>query len=57
MGKEINDMQVACAWIGDTLISVSLSGQINYLDSENPSKPKKVIKVKCLYLKPVNCFM
>lgn len=44
MGKEINDMQVACAWIGDTLISVSLSGQINYLDSENPSKPKKVIK-------------
>lgn len=44
MGTAVEDMQVACAWIGDHLISISLSGNINYLDLENPSKPKKVIK-------------
>lgn len=43
LGSTVEDMQVACAWIGDTLITVSLSGKINYLDVENPSKPKKII--------------
>ena len=45
MGNDISDIQVGCAWVGDTLISVSLSGNINYLDMENPSAPKKTIKV------------
>ena len=45
MGKALEDMQVGCAWVGETLISVSLSGYINYLDMENPNKPKKIIKV------------
>lgn len=44
MGTNVDDMQVGCAWIGSTLLSVSLKGYINYLDIENPSKPKKVVK-------------
>lgn len=44
MGKDLNDMQVGCAWVGDTIISVSLSGNINFLDKENPDTPKKIIK-------------
>jgi len=43
-GTNIEDMQVTCAWIGETLITVSLSGKINYLDVENPNKPKKIIE-------------
>jgi len=44
MGSAVEDMQVGCAWINDTLVSVSLSGHINFLDLENPKQPKKVIK-------------
>lgn len=40
--SRIQDMQVACLWLGDHLISVSLSGAINFLDINNPSKPKNV---------------
>jgi len=51
MGNTLEDMQVGCAWVGEQLISVSLNGFINYLDTENPDKPKKIIKVRgfCLY--------
>ena len=45
MGKAIDDMQVGCLWVGDNLISVSLSGNINYLNLKNPSQPKRVVKV------------
>ena len=45
MGDDLEDMQVGCIWVGDNLISVSLSGHINYLDIENPSSPKNIIKV------------
>lgn len=31
--------------MGDHLLTVELSGYINYLDKENPSQPKKVLKV------------
>uniref|UniRef100_T2MIR7 WD repeat-containing protein 1 n=1 Tax=Hydra vulgaris TaxID=6087 RepID=T2MIR7_HYDVU len=44
MGKTIDDMQVGCLWVGDNIISVSLSGNINYLDMKDPSKPKRVVK-------------
>lgn len=44
MGSEIEDQQVSCIWAGDHLVSVSLSGFLNYLDPNNPSKPKKIIK-------------
>ncbi|CAG5120927.1 unnamed protein product [Candidula unifasciata] len=44
LGKDVTDMQVGCLWQGNTLISVSLSGYINYLDPSSPSHPSRVIK-------------
>lgn len=44
MGKTVDDMQVGCLWQGDNILTVSLSGFINYLDINNPSTPKKVLK-------------
>ena len=41
----IEHQQLACLWMGDHLLTVELSGYINYLDKENPSQPKKVLKV------------
>uniref|UniRef100_A0A6A7FYM9 Actin-interacting protein 1 n=1 Tax=Hirondellea gigas TaxID=1518452 RepID=A0A6A7FYM9_9CRUS len=41
-GKEMSSMQVSCLWLGEYLISVSLSGDINFLDVDNPSTPKKI---------------
>lgn len=37
--------QVSCLWQGNHLLSVSLSGFINYLDVDNPAKPIRIIKV------------
>lgn len=45
MGSELEDQQMSCMWVGNFLLSISLSGFINYLDLENPSKPKKIVKV------------
>lgn len=45
MGGEIQDQQVSCLWQGSYLLSVSLSGYINYLDVNNPDKPLRIIKV------------
>ncbi|XP_063607202.1 actin-interacting protein 1-like isoform X2 [Penaeus indicus] len=44
MGTEVEDQQVSCIWTGDFVVSVSLSGFINYLNPADPSKPKKIIK-------------
>lgn len=43
-GSDVLDQQVSCLWQGNHLLSVSLSGFINYLDKNNPSKPLRVIK-------------
>ncbi|XP_076316944.1 actin-interacting protein 1-like isoform X2 [Tachypleus tridentatus] len=43
-GREVSDQQVSCLWQGNYLLSVSLSGFINYLDVNNPTKPLRVIK-------------
>lgn len=43
MGNNVEDQQVGCLWSGNFLLSVSLSGFINYLDPRSPSKPVKVI--------------
>lgn len=40
-GSDVSDMQVGCAWAGDHIISVSLSGAINFWDLDNPAAPKK----------------
>lgn len=45
MGTEVEDQQVSCIWAGEHLVSISLSGFINYLNPADPSKPKKIIKV------------
>ncbi|XP_069139831.1 actin-interacting protein 1-like [Argopecten irradians] len=44
MGTQVNDMQVGCLWQDEYLISVSLSGHINYLDINNPDKIIRVVK-------------
>lgn len=44
MGTTVDDQQVSCLWQGEHLLSVSLSGFINYLDPSNPSTPLRIIK-------------
>ncbi|XP_066589608.1 actin-interacting protein 1 [Prorops nasuta] len=44
MGSTVDDQQVSCLWQGNHLLSVSLSGFINYLDVNNPEKPIRIIK-------------
>ena len=41
---QVQDQQLGCLWSGDHLLSVSLSGQINYLDPKDPSKPSRIIE-------------
>jgi hypothetical protein len=38
-------LQVSCLWQGQYLLSVSLSGFINYLDVNNPNKHIRILKV------------
>ncbi|CAB4059195.1 Actin-interacting protein 1,WD repeat-containing protein 1-B,WD repeat-containing protein 1-A,WD repeat-containing protein 1 [Lepeophtheirus salmonis] len=44
LGTNVEDQQLGCLWSGKHLLSVSLSGNINFLDVDNPSKPKHVIE-------------
>ncbi|CAH1109792.1 unnamed protein product [Psylliodes chrysocephalus] len=44
LGNSVEDQQVSCLWQGDYLLTVSLSGFINYLDINEPTKPLRVIK-------------
>lgn len=44
LGNEVLDQQVSCLWQESYLLSVSLSGFINYLDKNNPTKPLRVLK-------------
>eukprot|EP00055_Hartaetosiga_balthica_P006605 m.21022 g.21022 ORF g.21022 m.21022 type:complete len:597 (-) comp5318_c0_seq1:184-1974(-) len=39
----VDNHQLGCLWQGDHMISVSLNGNINYLDLANPSTPSRVI--------------
>lgn len=45
MGSETSDQQLGCLWQKDHLLSVSLSGYINYLDKNNPDRPLRILKV------------
>lgn len=45
MGSEVCDQQLGCLWQGNHLLSISLSGYINYLDKNNPNKPLRIVKV------------
>lgn len=44
MGTEVQDMQQGCLWMGSHMLTVSLSGFINYLDKNNPDTPLRVVK-------------
>ncbi|XP_038647578.1 WD repeat-containing protein 1 [Scyliorhinus canicula] len=44
LGSDVLDQQLGCLWQNNHLMSVSLSGYINYLDKANPSKPLRVLK-------------
>uniref|UniRef100_A0A674DNH4 WD repeat domain 1 n=1 Tax=Salmo trutta TaxID=8032 RepID=A0A674DNH4_SALTR len=44
MGADVMDQQLGCLWQKDHLLSVSLSGYINYLDKSNPDRPLRTIK-------------
>jgi hypothetical protein len=40
--------QLGCLWQGETIVSASLNGFINYLDPAAPAKPTRSIEVlKC----------
>eukprot|EP00761_Pharyngomonas_kirbyi_P012572 gb/GECH01012599.1/.p1 GENE.gb/GECH01012599.1/~~gb/GECH01012599.1/.p1 ORF type:complete len:607 (+),score=133.53 gb/GECH01012599.1/:1-1821(+) len=43
-GNAVDLMQVSTLWSGDHMLSLSLNGDINYLDPENPDKPKHIIQ-------------
>uniref|UniRef100_A0ACB8E6B2 WD repeat-containing protein 1 n=1 Tax=Sphaerodactylus townsendi TaxID=933632 RepID=A0ACB8E6B2_9SAUR len=44
MGSNVLDQQLGCLWQKDHLLTLSLSGYINYLDKNNPDKPLRIIK-------------
>ncbi|KAF7657802.1 hypothetical protein LDENG_00022140 [Lucifuga dentata] len=53
MGTDVVDQQLSCLWQKEHMISVSLSGYINYLDKNNPDRPIRTIKghsksIQCL---------
>ena len=45
MGTRIEDQQIGCLWQGDNILSLSVSGNINYLDRNNPDKPLRILTV------------
>uniref|UniRef100_A0A8C5RV01 WD repeat domain 1 n=1 Tax=Laticauda laticaudata TaxID=8630 RepID=A0A8C5RV01_LATLA len=53
MGSDVLDQQLGCLWQKDHLLTLSLSGYINYLDKNNPNKPLCIIKV-CGIIKAMN---
>lgn len=53
MGADVLDQQLGCLWQKSHLLSVSLSGYINYLDRNNPDRPLRTIKVsRCTFVCP-----
>lgn len=45
MGTAVEDQQLSCLWQGPHILSLSLSGCINYLDVNNPATPLRILKV------------
>eukprot|EP00057_Strongylocentrotus_purpuratus_P007409 XP_011661883.1 PREDICTED: WD repeat-containing protein 1 [Strongylocentrotus purpuratus] len=43
-GTDLEHQQLGCLWQGDFLLSLSLSGNINYLDPNDPSKPCRIVQ-------------
>lgn len=49
MGSDVRDQQLGCLWMGDNILTVSLSGHINYLDKNDSSRPLRVLRVGVCY--------
>lgn len=49
--NDVGFQQLGCLWQGDTIMSVSLNGDLHHLDESNPDTPKKTIRG---YSKPVS---
>ncbi|KJE94355.1 WDR1 protein [Capsaspora owczarzaki ATCC 30864] len=43
-GDAVEDQQLGTLWQGSHILTVSLSGYINYLDVNNPNKPLRILK-------------
>jgi len=43
-GNNLEDQQLGSLWQGEEVLSIALSGDITYLDINNPNQPKRVIK-------------
>jgi len=41
---EVDHQQLGCIWQKDHLISMGLNGHLSYLDPNNPSKPRLIVK-------------
>lgn len=41
---DLGYQQLGCLWQGSHILSVSLNGNINYLDESNPTTPKRVVQ-------------
>eukprot|EP01134_Creolimax_fragrantissima_P003697 CFRG3697T1 len=42
-GETVDDQQVGCLWTAKEIITLSLSGAVNYLDRQNPTQPKQIL--------------
>ncbi|KAM9814304.1 WD repeat-containing protein 1 [Neosynchiropus ocellatus] len=52
LGNEVTDQQLGCLWQDKHLLSISLSGIINYLDKNNPNQPIRSVKG---HMKSIQC--
>ena len=43
-GTTVEDQQIGCIWVGDSIVSTSLSGFINFWDEGNAGAPASIIK-------------
>eukprot|EP01114_Cavostelium_apophysatum_P020409 TRINITY_DN682_c0_g1_i1.p1 TRINITY_DN682_c0_g1~~TRINITY_DN682_c0_g1_i1.p1 ORF type:complete len:604 (+),score=185.68 TRINITY_DN682_c0_g1_i1:158-1969(+) len=41
---QVEDQQIGSLWVGDDVLTLSLGGEVSYLDLENPNKPKRVVR-------------
>ncbi|TRY78602.1 hypothetical protein TCAL_06452 [Tigriopus californicus] len=53
MGDDVASQQLGCIWVNGTIISVSLSGNLNYLDPRSPPKPRMIVEG---HNKPITAF-
>lgn len=57
LGTDVSDQQLGCLWQGQHLLSISLSGYINYLDKNNPERPIRIIKVRIPAVPQCICYV